>query len=76
MVLVPVHLAACLPHAKRVHLGPTAERAVQLFDPHEPRATLVLSVLAVVLLAMVSQWPSLRATRRLEVAVVVRERSI
>lgn len=37
-------------------------------------ATLVISAVAILAVALVSQWPSLRAVRRLDVAAVVRER--
>lgn len=36
--------------------------------------TLVISALAIVAVAFISQWPSLRAVRRLDIAAVVRER--
>lgn len=36
--------------------------------------TLVISAMAIVMVAFVSQWPSLRAVRRLDIAAAVRER--
>ena len=38
-------------------------------------STLVLSALAILGVALLSQWPGLRAVRRLDVARVVRERA-
>lgn len=45
------------------------------FDLQMRAGTLVLSALAVLLVALLSQWPGLRAVGRLEIARVVRERS-
>jgi putative ABC transport system permease protein len=39
-------------------------------------STLVLAAVAMVVVALVSQWPGLRAVGRLDVARVVRERSL
>ena len=46
------------------------------FDLHMRPTTLLFSALALVLVALVSQWPGLRGVRRLDVAQVVRERSL
>ena len=38
--------------------------------------TLVLSALFIVVVTLVSQWPGLRAIRRLDIAKIVRERAV
>ena len=44
-------------------------------DLHFRASTLLLSVGIIMLVAALSQWPGLRAIRRMDVAQVVRERA-
>ena len=46
------------------------------FDLHMRASTPVLAALAILLVALLSQYPGLRAVRRLDIARVVRERSL
>ncbi|MBK5230457.1 MAG: ABC transporter permease, partial [Thermoleophilia bacterium] len=46
------------------------------FDLRMRGSTLVLSALAILLVSLLSQWPGLRAIARLDIARVVRERSL
>ncbi len=46
------------------------------FDLHMRPTTLALSALGILVVALVSQWPGLRAVGRLNIAQVVRQRSV
>jgi putative ABC transport system permease protein len=46
------------------------------FDLEMRSSTLVLSALFIVVVTLLSQWPGLRAVRRLDIAQVVRERAV
>jgi putative ABC transport system permease protein len=46
------------------------------FDLYIRPSTLVISALAILLVALISQWPGLRAIGRLDIARIVKDRSL